>query len=283
MEYCTNCGAAAREGAKFCTSCGIRLESGVTAVERPPDDTQETSTLDTASPEPAEAAEPSSDDAPPSTAESEGIAYEESWPDPDEAPDTASEELPAAAGDTGVSGWPAPEATAPDEATAPPTTEAEESVTGWGSAGAGAVEHQAHPDDDVGPSEWEGWSPTPSPESTVHEHHEDFELREIQDLAAMLQQRLTRLTDPAPVAARGVDADELADRLDGWASEGPASNDLLQVIREVRANPRDIDAVTRLADRAGDLEQLMERYSAIRADAQRWVARLRTHDGSADA
>lgn len=57
METCSNCGATLRPGAKFCTTCGTRLNPTSTAndgwggpVEQPADPTQETAVLEAVKP-----------------------------------------------------------------------------------------------------------------------------------------------------------------------------------------------------------------------------------------
>ncbi|HEV2129079.1 MAG TPA: hypothetical protein VGR22_10715 [Thermomicrobiales bacterium] len=213
------------------------------------------------------------------TADRETAAKPEMESRQEETSDDAAEQIeteqPAAStepSDTDLSGWPAPETSETRHDDINP----ESSHTGWDTTEPES-DHGLH---DSGPSEWEGWSPTPSPESAVHPYDDNESLQEIRELVGTLQQRLDRLADPLPVGARGIDADELADQLSGWASGGPDSGELLEVIREARANPRDIDAVTRLAARAEELERLVERYGTICSDAQRWVARLRYPDSS---
>jgi hypothetical protein len=90
-----------------------------------------------------------------------------------------------------------------------------------------------------------------------------------------LANRIDRLIDPAPIAARGVDADDLADQLGRWSSASTDADGLLEVVRAVRTAPRDVDALTRLADRAPDLELLVRHYQAITNTSGEWSRKLR--------
>lgn len=345
MVHCTNCGAAAREGARFCTTCGTRLDLDTTAtsaaasaspsdtatldaVDTTPDATDEgehaSSTLsstpedagatpDTASEEPetsSQAYVPTSEpddtdasatwpdtDTPSETDEtqSETISDETStWPDADTSmmeepqdPDRSVASTTSADDGPYAGGWPSPSTDNETEAEEAVTTIPDDSEADPWQASPTTSRYTDVEDD--GPSAWEGWSPTPDPEpmidvgSTVSSDDEDSSLDDIRALVSTLQQRLDRLVAPASVASRGVDADELADQLHGWAQEVRAPDDLLDVIRDARQNPRDIDAVTRLADRAGELERLVERYGTLCSDAERWVARLRNQPNDTDA
>jgi hypothetical protein len=267
MEYCTNCGAASREGARFCTACGVRLDLDDYATEREPVpvDTEATTTYDALGSEASTDDEPLSGREPdPDPTRDEPLpedqpedSYLESWPVSDATDEPANETTTvytAVGTDTNANDWPDPEAASSD----------------------------AEPDRDASASGWAEWSATPVASALVpvDDDDEDHGLEEIREMVSILQSRLDRLALSAAVMPPGVDTDELADHLDGWARDASASDDLLEVIRETRAKPRDLDAITRLADRADELERLMKHYRTIRTDAERWVARLRNHNGS---
>jgi hypothetical protein len=266
MEYCPNCGAASREGARFCTTCGVRLELGENAPEREaaPVDTgvtvahetldNEGPTDDESRPEHVLGSDPIRDEPHPDDQHED--SYLESWPVSDARDEPANETTTvytAVGTGTDANDWPDPQ----------------------------AVSSEPEPDRDTNASGWAGRSAPPATSALVpvDDEDNDHSLDEIRELVTTLQSRLDRLTLTAAMTSRGVEIDDLADHLDDWARDASASDDLLEVIRETRANPRDLDVITRLADRADHLERLVKHYSTIRTDAERWAARLRSHDG----
>lgn len=108
MKHCTVCGAEAREGAKFCTSCGARLQSTVAASETatlptvsdepesPPENTPASGIADTSErdadndPEDTAIYVPERDDSAEASAPAD-TPYVASWPDTD-TPDDADEQ-----------------------------------------------------------------------------------------------------------------------------------------------------------------------------------------------
>lgn len=267
MEYCTNCGAASREGARFCTACGVRLDLGDNVPEREPApvDTEATAmhetlggeapTDDESRPEHMSDSDPIQDEPLPDDQPED--SYLQSWPASDTAEEPALETTTvytAAGADTDADDWSDPQ----------------------------TVSSETEPDRDTSAAGWAEWSPTPVASALVpvDDEHNDHSLDEIRELASTLQSRLDRLSLSAAMTSRGADADDLAHHLDGWARDARASDDLLKVIRETKANPRDLDAITRLADRADELERLVKHYSTIGTDAERWAARLRDPDGA---
>ena len=322
MTHCTVCGAAAREGAKFCTSCGARLVDTVTAPAAEPDEATVAEPITIESPE--SPPEPDDDQvavestwAPVENGDVTGAdgsapAEESDAPEP-EMPVTETVETPEY-----TASWPTGENDAADSVADVPASDATGSETSawasWSSASddtvtrevpdsfatdatqdprseearaeepavadAGAVETPA-PDPDPmaashhGASEWESWEPVASGEATVPAARGEIGTsvrRMLDDLA----NRIDRLIDPESVDTRGVDADELADQLDRWSRAHTDADGLLEVVRAVRTSPRDVDALTRLADRAPDLELLVRHYQAITDGAGDWAGKLRS-------
>lgn len=356
MTHCTVCGAAAREGAKFCTSCGARLVDTVTAAPEP----DATAAQPVAEPSEADApAETSGDQSesesswastvtgnatgevesvPADTVQPEEVAaepaespeYTSSWPpaedesakdeateatvddvpgdeppsQPEEAwsswADTTAEEGPESPITTGG----APDSFATDADQDPEVSRSGEtrrpddapsvSRDDRPSPFATDADQDARSDDaepnrddpmDVshhGASQWESWAPVASGESTVPAAGGDAGAS-VRRLLDELANRIDRLIDPAPIAARGVDADELADQLDRWSNASTDADGLLEVVRAVRTSPRDVDALTRLADRAPDLELLVRHYQAITNTSGDWSRKLRDPKPSGDA
>lgn len=309
MTHCTVCGAVAREGAKFCTSCGARLVDTVNAAATiAPDDTAtiatvgEESTTEATEPAAAEVASAEetwtstvtgdangeveivpAEPAEPPAKVTETPEYTANWPSPDDEPvvtnDTTEEEpTPAVADDatTGEVNAPAPAGT---------------TWSSWSSAieepvpaPAEARATEANPDAGMeashhGASQWESWAPEASGAATVPSPSGDT-AASVRRLLDDLATRIDRLIAPASAASRGVDADELADQLDRWSRASTGSADLLEVVQAVRKAPRDVDALTQLADRAPDLELLVRHYQAITDGAGDWARRLREQQAS---
>lgn len=309
MIHCTVCGAAAREGAKFCTSCGARLvdttsappeatdtapptEETAVAEAMPADTAWAPSGPDETENEPEAPAEPAGPE--PAIAEEQPageavpLDYAANWPAP-EATETRDEpvleehaesgEPVEATGETTWSSWssattePEAEATEPvtsempeEPATAP--VEPEDTDTG--------VEEHPH-----GASQWESWAPEASGAAAVPSSAGDTAAavrRLLDDLTA----RVDRLIPAAALASGEVDADALATQLERWSRATPDSADLLEVVRAARKAPRDLDAVTRLADRAADLELLVRHYRSITDSAGQWARELRQQDASGE-
>lgn len=263
MRHCTVCEAEAREGAKFCTSCGARLEAE-TPVE-----------MSTPGPEPA--ATPTSveaSDGGTGAAADTVTTYTapgaEDRADPEDsgtAATTGEEPVVASApvtGDPYVASWPS-DATEEDEPSAPDASTEEE---------AASDDTGPEPDaDHHGASTWESWAPVASGGATIPA--EDDALHGIREMVDQLKHRLDRLSQPVSLRERGVDPDALADDLGGWASGTPGTGEILDAIRSVRESPENVTALLRLASYADDLERIIEQQDAMTSAAERWVDRLR--------
>jgi hypothetical protein len=329
LIHCTVCGAAAREGAKFCTSCGARLmdTSPIAPAATTSDDSAPLATAngDTATsvPVPAEsgvdtawAPGTATDDAEPETEEVPSWAdiSEPAEPAVAEAEPSPEPEAPAYA-----SNWPEPEAAAGDDVTQPAdeaasTTDAPVEAAAWTSwsttteaepVALEAETPQAEPEPEPEPetqqvdeeataataspgvepnagmeashhgaSQWESWEPAASGEATVPSSTSDA-AASVRRLLDDLANRIDRLISPASVESRAFDPDDLADQLERWARPTPGSADLLEVVQAVRKAPRDLDAISRLADRAADLELLVRRYQSIASSSGEWARELR--------
>ncbi len=343
MTHCTVCGAAAREGAKFCTSCGARLVDTVTApatepVEAGPAAAAEPDATDTpAQPEAEQQAEASAwapADSSSATGEDDSSsANGADTPEP-EVPETVVSETEATVSPEYSASWPTGESEAAEPVSAAPVSDAtasdvpaadaESTWSSWSSTndetGTGTSDDTrvvgapasfatdadqdarsdesretnavaAESDADEAPaaepetsdpmeeshhgaSAWESWAPEASGGATVAASSGDVG-SSVRRLLDDLANRIDRLIDPAKVDTRGVDADELADQLDRWSNASTDADGLLEVVRAVRTSPRDVDALTRLADRAPDLELLVRHYQAITGSAGEWASKLR--------
>jgi hypothetical protein len=127
--------------------------------------------------------------------------------------------------------------------------------------------------DHHGASAWESWAPVASGDSTIAS--DDDPLHGVRELVDQLRHRLDRLGQPVSLRDRGVDAEDLADDLGGWASDTPDTEDILDAIRSVKASPENVTALLRLASYADDLERIIEQHGAMTSSAARWVERLR--------
>ena len=143
------------------------------------------------------------------------------------------------------------------------------------------------PDDDTkqdqegdrGASDWESWEPVATGAATVN-GGDDEPLAAVRDLADELKQRIDRLASPASLNSRDVDPDDLADQLERWSRAVSDTDDLLSIVQEVRKSPRDLDAITRLANHATDLEFLVRHYQSITRSSEQWVHGLRRERSS---
>jgi hypothetical protein len=128
--------------------------------------------------------------------------------------------------------------------------------------------------EDRGASDWEGWAPTasgPSTTSVAFDEHLDHARKLVDEL----QHRLERLGPPASLASRNLNPDDLADQMERWSRALPNSDELFEVVQQVRRSPRDIDAMVRLADHAADLELLVRHYQSITSTSDQWATDLR--------
>ncbi len=322
MTHCTVCGAAAREGAKFCTSCGARLVDTVTATPESGDTAAVAAVEPAAEPSMIDQPDESSDDQPEpdstwapvvtgdATGEVESEPAEPAYPEADVAEPTESPEYTAS--------WPSGEEENVEPVPAEPLSDTPDSTettwSSWSSASDDSITREApesfatDADQDAGQHEsrraesdgaglgepwesgtmeeshrgasaWESWAPTASGPATVPASSGDVGAS-VRRLLDDLADRIDRLIDPAPVEKRGVDADDLADQLDRWSSASTDADGLLEVVRAVRTSPRDVDALTRLADRAPDLELLVRHYQAITTSSGEWSRKLRDQRSS---
>lgn len=137
--------------------------------------------------------------------------------------------------------------------------------------------------EDRGASDWEGWAPTASGPSTTSGAFDEH-LDHARKLVDELQHRLERLGPPASLASRDLDPDDLADQLERWSRALPNSDELFEIVQEVRRSPRDVDAMIRLADHAADLELLVRHYQSITSTSDQWATDLRrTREGPSDS
>lgn len=366
MRTCSICGAEAREGAKFCTSCGARLDEAVDqAATEPADDDSPRETpapaneteanpvatdqdvadtlaveSETAAPpvEPvestAEPEEPAVDDAQPAPQSEPEIAA--TWPAADTAseiddrPDDAAAEVvtgeaPASfatdadqdpqedAATTSGWGWPTSASEAADEPVPDESTDEPEGDDSAQWEGVASADSSAEPDwpsteepevapstpddpattnatdtetvgattdtDHRGASRWESWASATVGAEVVQEARED-PARAVRGLLNDLANRIDRLMSPAALAARDIDPDELADQLGRWSRSVPNAEVLLEVVQAVRKSPRDLDALSELADHAADLELLVRHYQSITDSAGTWARDLRRERSS---
>ena len=307
MERCRNCGAPARVGAKFCTTCGYRLPEPTAATDDAP------ASFDRASDSPAEGsgADPSTQDDAPSP-ESTPVATADSPDAPLAAPDDAD------ASDTGVAGdgptgdaaasadrvlsssWPTPTATSwPSGWDTPQELREPDSTTPGPEAGPGASwpSHSTDTADDAQPEadptaiapESGGTLPPAIPPGDDDEiglasselDVAPTEPREADQVARAialideLRALLPTLATAPPVDLTAVAAD-LEAALTADAGQGPVDlADLRAAMLAARDRPRDIDTVLDLVGRVDAVLAFLDAHDRLTAAAERAVAALR--------
>lgn len=135
-------------------------------------------------------------------------------------------------------------------------------------------------DDQRGASDWESWTPESSGVGMIETGY-DESLSAVRELVDDLKQRIDRLASPASMQSRDLDPDDLADQLERWSEAAQGTDDLLDLVQDVRKSPRDLDAITHLADRAADLEVLVRHYQSITSSSEQWIYKLRRERSNA--
>ncbi len=315
MNRCTVCGAASREGAKFCTSCGTPLVDqwvdqpaapDSLAAERAADSNETSASTYFDEGEPTSAPSPTSGrddidtsndrDADSATAARDDSDYVSSWPGAGSADEDDRAAIGTDQGD--VSDTTLRENTAWPGASNAADDDRDDDVQVFTAARErSAIDNDvdSEPDhaiasediDHHGASDWESWAPTasgpttaPATASSAFDEHLDS----VHTLVDELQHRLDRLGRPASLASRDLNPDDLADQLEGWSRALPNSDELFEIVQQVRRSPRDVDAMIQLADHAADLELLVRHYQSITSASDQWAAGLRrTREDSTDS
>lgn len=294
MEQCPTCGAAVRPGAKFCTSCGSRLEEPKTQAPtdeswQKPSDTQETSIVAPTSADKGVTPEPNWD-----AATGNAITEEQ----PETAEPTSDEEPATDQADRWSSNWPTPATELTDDSPADRFQEALDSETAATTSWAwGAPESN----EDSGATASSTW--TPPPESEKDEAESSFESGTISpeketvtDIVApsrpdqtdsLRDGEISSPIDDTPDSDARQHASALLDEVRRlvWkigltdtsvsASKNTIQNmshvrgetsdfaDLEPTISAVQENPRDIDALRDLGRKADRLHDLLESHRRL--------------------
>jgi hypothetical protein len=312
MERCPNCGAPARPGAKFCTTCGFRLsESSATSdpaadeatadpsralPPNPDDDSPLSPTVDEFGQDPAAAAASGEIGETDRATANDGLPAQDSE---DEAPADADQVL--------SSSWPAPEAAAwssewqtgdnssetepePDRS-AEPAPEAD-AIAAWPPPPA-SIELEAEEEvessienvDEQAPANEFGEPPSseaiPLPASG-YESPSDAAARAA-SLLDELRALLPELSAPAPAPAADLEpiAADLEAAIAALDEAEAAEQAALRVaMDEARTRPRDIDTVLDLSRRVDAVIALIDAHDRCVAAIERAVTALRGGSGS---
>lgn len=284
MERCPNCGAPARPGAKFCTTCGFRLpESQPTPEETGGRSAPagETAADAVAVSEPSAAAAPSVADRPGAPEASGG------WGVPGEAARETGD-VPAPEGEPPAGNGAAVEAASgPAEpasswpSASPPwvgtwtadAAESAESADG-GERSADAIVIDGAPSGEAGAgvedreAEWPGAGELPEHLAAV-----DRALALLDELRLLVPEIASGAT-----VEGGTDPSEVAARLEAAISLGAGTadlDDLRAAMDRARERPKDIDTVLDVAGRIDAVIALLDAYDRLRAAAEAAVADLR--------
>jgi hypothetical protein len=301
MERCPNCGALARPGAKFCTTCGYRLTGSVgdtssaapdaapaetAGVETPPDQPPD-ATLDPPdesqappSDDPLAAGPVASDDVPtsvaPPGAETSGgeptdadQVLSSSWPEPP-ASSWSSSWTSSSSGDLdAVSSTPPGDAEPVAEPVSEEPTSADASAVAP-DAGGTLPPAMSFDDQTMSSSASDAWAMPPS-------HDEQSSpLADARRLIEELHALLPALTVSSPDVDREVIAADLQTARDLLATA--AADDetgLRAVLQAARDRPRDVDAMLELSSRTGSLLALLDAHDHATTAIERAIAALR--------
>lgn len=266
MTQCTICGSTSRDGAKFCTSCGARLEDDAPASQQDSESNESESSLAQDDPE----------------RESVADTYASSWPatdtdaEGDDHDDEDQSEPTPISMSFATDKEQDPEPDKHDEGTIDDGDNASEDID----ANGGQEDSDAEADmntgtgDHEGASNWESWSPDPGPLASVQRDDGEGQIDAITRLVDELQQQVRQLkTETAPDSGLP-DGDEFVDQLERWSSSSLDIESLLAAVRQVRKQPRDLDAISALTDNIADLELLVRHYQSITTQAGEWAAAL---------
>lgn len=270
MERCPTCGAAVRPGAKFCTSCGSRIEEQRTGT---PQDTQETTVVAT----PAAHSDGDITPEPNWKAASGGAVEDETGdhttaPEPEstaETPNVADETdaAPAEAESEWAARWPEPKADEQDAGSpserfrdALDSGEKESHPTWTWTAPSDSDESSWSTDTDKAAAVTEATTPeasasalaAPSPDGDPRQHASEL----LDQLRALVWQ----LGNDHPAGTDEQTTIQTISRVRGETSDFA---DLESVIDSARENPRDIDALRELGEKAGRLHELLESHKRL--------------------
>lgn len=305
MERCPNCGAPARPGAKFCTTCGYRLpvtapvassrDSDETAGTgaaaswpAPPEQATESATPDEAREEASLSDSPAAEDEviiiAPSTAESGPREHSR------EATASAAAE-PASTTDSVLSSsWPSSTSSSQGSSwvsygETPDSRDASDLAGGY---------QQGEPDTDGAPettteidvaeesvvvaepaSQYEGWSAAVVEEVTTGTSAEGTSIARATALLDELRQLLPALTVSTSTELSEAVADELATALAGGRETATDRESLRAALTEARDNPRDIQSLVALSHQADAALALLDDYDRLADAAQRAIDALR--------
>lgn len=274
MERCPTCGAAVRPGAKFCTSCGSRLD------EQPTDTASETQDTAVATPTTQGESEVTPD---PNWEAASGGAVEdetgnetagpEDLPDITSSADTRDETASIEPDETWSGKWPEPRDTgesdnAPadrfrDEIdTEPETHQPAESPPAWSWREPDTTASSSwSADSDEAVTE----SKTITPETPVSSTGENDDSTEDGDPRKRASELLDEIRGVIWQIGSGTQADDKGVLQDISRVRGETNDfsDLEPVIEAARENPRDIDTLRDLSQKSGRLHELLESHKRL--------------------
>ena len=298
MQTCSNCGASVREGAKFCTSCGTRLNdhasASATSVWQVPESPSDASASQTSSSGASGSLEPASSSTG-STSSKADQTFNWSWGSPSEDAATSSSSSTQAEEEMASTDSSADEASTDADAVKDasevealddqPATTDEESVDSQradaSSDSATLSSWTSQWDDDVDATSPADASASASSgarasvsEPTVEEDEgEEDTVARAERLIGELHKIIPSLARPRPPVARATTTEE-ADELERAARVGKF-DDIRDALLAARDNPRDIDNMMTLSGKVDRLLELFDDRNNLARTAESIATRLR--------
>lgn len=291
MQTCSNCGATSREGAKFCTTCGSRLNAVVDPAAasgwESPATNDETRVSSGVSPH-----EPAQEQDEPSVATTDEPVGEDpvmtswSWGQSTTTEESEeSKEEPIAADMTEA--YDVSETTGSEETTSDAVTVSEsepssdtaaegESLSAWASQWAEPTPENEDVDEDepvVTPTVVERANgiederETPSPQARAHALL--YELRELIDSTVREQE------STAAIATGGVGNETTLATLTAIPGDEGRFDNLRTILEKARENPRDVDTMLNLLGEINSLIALIDSHEAYTAAVNTAIGQLR--------
>jgi hypothetical protein len=296
MDRCPNCGAPARPGAKFCTTCGYRLPVTVpvttssegtdapssdaasswppaptASTERPAEVQAESlaTTSETAADE-IVVVSASTADGEPSQTETEVAVAEETESSTDSL---LSSSWPSPSQSSPPSPWTVSSATTDEPADSSASASGEADESGAASASTGVTEETVVVDEPA--SQYEGWSAAVVEELAPATATQGTTIARATALLDELRLLLPVLNAGGGTEISAAVAAELDAALGGATRTAGDREALRSALNEARDNPRDIQTILALSQQADAAIALLDDYDNLSDAAQRAINALR--------